>query len=285
MSTKFSDILQAKAKEREEKDAKKRELMALRAKMALEQEEKLRKAREEEQNRKNREIELKLLQQEELEKKERERKTKDYFILNGFNRKTLVPRDPWYFGEFSGHGGAWCPQGPGQYHLDGDLKIEGNFDKGLLQGRGVFHFANGVYDGEFQKGKLHGNCVIIDGDSRRIGLARNNVVVCFQDGRPFKFFFKSRNSLLFFSMIVFFSPILLLEIKIGSQIEIIDQYFPSSTFQYRSQPCVGVIQAILQGWKCRIRFHDDITPKEREVTNDNLIFHGFFFLLIFSFLF
>ncbi len=205
MSQKLLDQLNQRKKEREEKEAKEKLKAQLRAKLTLKKEEEMIKRLEEERARKEALKEEQERLAEELKQKEIERKTKNFFHYNEFNRKIIPPLEPFYFGEHVTFGSnsrmnpAWLPQGHGEFHLsedtfdsDGDrlyingvTRVSGNFEKGVLHGNAYLKFKESEYRGEVKKGKLHGSGILTENGVEREALLRNELVICYKDGKDF----------------------------------------------------------------------------------------------------
>lgn len=164
--------------------------------------------------------------------------TKEYFDLHPstFRRKEVLG-NPVYIGEHSKSSKAWCPHGVGEYILFDQCVKKGTFVMGAQRGLGSCLFENGsTWEGQFHDGLPRG----VGTMSGRHALMMRNCVVIYRD-----------------------------ELCQGKQIE-----FDDPTMHVETQYCDGEHPKATfirwssksnKIWRCVVRFHDDIRPREREV--------------------
>ena len=74
-----------------------------------------------------------------------------------YSRRIPAPENPYYFGDFISIGKAWVPQGEGKFYIKDELVLEGQFQKGFLDGRGKLCFPDGmIWEGEIRDYKMNG---------------------------------------------------------------------------------------------------------------------------------
>lgn len=162
-----------------------------------------------------------------------------YFEVNRFNRSVPLNYDEtFYAGHHIGVNGSWRPYGKGEFQLDERPILKGTFNKkGLAQGYGEHVFyRNAVpwktYKGEFVDGNMSGPGILVDdqGVEEEV-IGRNNEILCHKN-----------------------------ELQIGQQIELHDY---SLHIHAETQRCI--IQFHIKDWKYRVRFHEDVRPRDRDI--------------------
>lgn len=225
--TSLSEQLTAKAKERAEKE---KEARRNAEKLQIEMRMKAEKKRQERELREQMirdEEKLKKQREEERIRKEREAKTRNYFVLNQYNRKVPAPDEPVYYGDMVNKFGSWVPHGKGQFSLNDKVKMEGDYIRGDFMS-GTIHYENGyTWNGLVLDYKMHGVGIVtkhtlvekVDSDDESMGgddsldtsvkikrevvyspldisraaVAYENNIICYQDGMgvtPISLYFK-----------------------------------------------------------------------------------------------
>ena len=191
-----------------------------------------------------------------------------YFDVNKERRRVRLKDDETvYSGYHLGINESWKPFGKGKYHINDQPLLSATFNQnGFGQGYGEYNFYHkkvlneeGFYDnerelwsvwkGHLENGNISGQGKFLyhtndndkkvetgidnlDDDSNEV-LCRNNAVVCTKD-----------------------------DLMIGRQIELSD----FSLQVYGETKCVFIIKHI-KDWIYRIRYYDDVKPRERNVSN------------------
>eukprot|EP01038_Epipyxis_sp_PR26KG_P010483 gene10483-14086_t len=149
-----------------------------------EKEELKKKLLEEQEINRKKEEHLKYLHEEEQKRLAIEAKTKRYFQLNSFNRKIPADDDPIYVGDFKCVSKAWIPDGQGQFFLNvDDLKLEGNFKNGMLEGIGKVYWRDGIeWEGNVKNNRIFGDGIIVTKNgSKKPAIANDNNIVAYQE--------------------------------------------------------------------------------------------------------
>lgn len=188
-----------------------------------------------------------LKKQAEIERKqaEEEYKTKHYFEVNKFNRRKPASDTPIYYGDVTTQRAAWIAHGEGKFFLRGKLKLEGLFHHGDFLGGKVCWEDGTIWEGVIRDHQMQGVGVITEPNKApRDVLMKDNVVVCYRD-----------------------------ELREGMQLEFTKPCFDftptPSTFSpthHKSgrRPRATVLK-VLNQWRCLLRFHDEVWPKERKI--------------------
>jgi len=230
--------LAERARIKEEKEKKIKEVAEMRAEIARVEEEKRRKEIEERELKKQN-----ALYQKELEAARiREEKTFQYYNVNKYGRNVPPNREPIYIGDQIKNHGAWIPNGDGEFFLsdqygDPELHLKGKFKKGIINGNGYIKIDdNWSWEGGFKDGNIHGKgeLIHIDGTKKMV-LAKNNQITCWHE-----------------------------ELLDGKQVEIDDISLGIITKENRHIARVTIIRHVYD-WRFYVRFHEDIHPKEREI--------------------
>ena len=120
-------------------------------------------------------------------KEEKERKTKRFFDINAYNRR-ITPNDaPVYYGDFNASKGlktkAWIPHGHGQFLLNDEVKIDGEYVNGVLTGVGTINWVDGIsWHGDIVNNMMHGGGVVtFPSGTQKEAMAYENRIEFFKD--------------------------------------------------------------------------------------------------------
>ena len=162
-----------------------------------------------------------------------------YFEVNRFNRSVPLNYDEtFYKGTFIGVNGSWRPYGKGEFLLDERPIIKGTFNvKGLAHGYGEYVFYRDekpwkTFKGQFVDGNMAGPGILVDvqGVEEEV-IARNNEILCNKT-----------------------------DLYVGQQIELHDI---SLNVFAETQRCIILYH--IKDWRYRVRYHEDVRPRERDV--------------------
>jgi hypothetical protein len=112
-------------------------------------------------------------------------KTHEYFDFNNLGDKKDPVGYPKYFGDSKGEYGTWIPEGEGEYEINHEITLKGQFIKGKLHGHAIGNFEDGItWEGEFKMGKMHGEGDVVNRKTgeRKESLMRNNILMCQKEG-------------------------------------------------------------------------------------------------------
>jgi hypothetical protein len=126
---------------------------------------------------------LEILREKERKRLEDERKTKRYFQVNKYGRKIPADGAPEYFGDMVEMFGAWLPHGKGQFSLNGEVIMKGEFRDGDFV-EGEAKWSDGTkWEGKLVDRKMSGVGFATSADGvRREAMMREDVLVCYKDG-------------------------------------------------------------------------------------------------------
>ena len=189
-----------------------------------------------------------------------------YFKLNKYNQRLPLENETFFCGNVLSVRNSWRPCGEGEFLLNDKKLIKGTFNKeGFLQGNGEIQFYRNEkewcnWTGGFQNGGImNGSGILTDKDGNEIeSIMKNNILICTKN-----------------------------DLQIGQQIEFCDIGLQlHSGLDYSSR---AIILNHIKNWKYRVRMHDDVRPRERDVRNLNLIyiisFHYFVYIVFLYFIF
>ena len=127
---------------------------------------------------------LEALREKERKREEDERNTRRYFQLDKYSRKIPAPDSPEYFGGMIEKNQAWLPHGKGQFSLNGQIILKGDFKQGDFTA-GEVNWSDGTkWEGNLIDHKMDGVGVITTtSGTRRDALMRQDVLVCYKDGK------------------------------------------------------------------------------------------------------
>lgn len=115
---------------------------------------------------------------------EDERNTKRYFQVDKYGRKIPAPDEPVFFGQMIEKSQAWLPHGPGQFSINGEVVMKGEFKNGDFT-QGTVHWGDGsVWEGGLVDHKMNGVGFVTDPlGERKEAMMRRSVLVCYKDGK------------------------------------------------------------------------------------------------------
>lgn len=183
MSFTLSDALKMREREKKSKEGKLKEKAAAYA-ASLKEKEAQRKidAHLREQNIMA-EKQLAELREKERKRIEDERKTKRYFEVDKFDRKIPVKGAPVYFGDMIEKCNAWLPHGHGQFSLNNEIMLKGDFNKGDFVSGEVKWSDGTLWEGNLLDHKMNGVGFITDiHGNKREAMMKSNILVCYKDG-------------------------------------------------------------------------------------------------------
>lgn len=127
---------------------------------------------------------LELFREKERKRIEDERKTKRYFQVDKYGRKVPAEGAPVYFGDMIEKHQAWLPHGKGQFSMNGEVVMSGDFRQGDFVG-GEIKWSDGTkWEGKLLDNKMDGTGFITSADGvRREAMMRDDVLVCYKDGK------------------------------------------------------------------------------------------------------
>ena len=184
MALSLSDVMKMKQRERQFKDSKIKE-KAQEYVEALKQKEAQRKlelARQEMAMKEK--LSMEMLREKERQRIEDERKRKRYFEVDKYNRKIPAADSPVYFGDMLERNSAWQPHGKGEFSVNDEIIMKGEFNKSDFV-QGVVKWSDGsVWDGRLINHKMDGVGFITEnGGVKREAMMRNNTLICYKDGK------------------------------------------------------------------------------------------------------
>jgi hypothetical protein len=235
MSLKLSDVMRMKEREKASKSGKLKEQSAAFAVALKLKDEKLKQEANLKEIAWRNEKNLEILRQKERQREEDERRTKAYFQMDKYNRKIPAQDSPVYFGDMVEKNSAWLPHGVGQFSLNDQVLMKGDFRHGdLVQGQ--VNWSDGSsWSGKLIDHKMDGIGVITDQNGvDREAMMRMNILVCFKD-----------------------------ELHNGKQIEFEEQVFNVYPM-YNRKPVATIIKHV-QNWEFLCKFHDEVYPQDRRV--------------------
>lgn len=127
---------------------------------------------------------LEALRAKERQRLEDERRTKWYFQMDKYGRKIPAARAPEYFGDTIEKYNAWIAHGKGQFSLDGEVTMKGEFRDGDLVD-GVMKWSDGtVWEGKMVNRKMDGVGYFTSAvGERKEAMMRGNMLICYKDGK------------------------------------------------------------------------------------------------------
>lgn len=228
-----------KADERKRKEAEARQKIKKDSAFLAQKELEEHRKREEAALRAEKEAQLQAFRDAELAKIQKELKTKRFFDVNQYNRKVVAPDTPVYFGEFIelGKPKAWIPHGQGQFLLNDEVKIDGSYTNGVLNGIATINWTDGyTWTGHMKDDVMHGPGVVTDPEGvARPAMAHDNSISFYQD-----------------------------ELLVGKQVEFQEQGQLFSVFDANRKPRATLVKHI-KNWKYAVRFQADVWPLERKI--------------------
>lgn len=119
-------------------------------------------------------------------------KTHNFFDFNNLGDKKDPTGYPKYFGDTKGEYGTWIPEGEGEYEINHEITLKGQFIKGKLHGHAIGNFEDGsTWEGEFKMGKMHGVGDVVNRKTgeRKESLMRNNILMCQREGNIYTYIY------------------------------------------------------------------------------------------------
>ena len=115
-------------------------------------------------------------------------KAVSYFKVNKYGQRLSLEDQTSYYGGHSAVRNSWRPNGDGEYLLNDEKLLKGNFNKGgFMQGNGEITFYKeekmwALWEGGFQNGQLSGAGHITDQKGiKKEAIARDNKVICMRE--------------------------------------------------------------------------------------------------------
>lgn len=115
-------------------------------------------------------------------------KAVSYFKVNKYSQRLPLENQTTYYGSHSAVRNSWRPYGEGEYQLNDEKLMKGNFNKdGFMQGNGEIAFYKeeklwALWEGGFQNGQLSGPGHITDQKGmKKESIIRDNKVICTRD--------------------------------------------------------------------------------------------------------
>lgn len=184
MSFTLTDALNVRERERSsKKGGLKAEIMEFRALLKAQDAQRKRHAYLKEQALVT-EQNLEALRAKERQRLEDERRTKWYFQVDKYGRKIPADRAPEYFGDTVEKYNAWVAHGRGQFSLDGETVLKGDFRDGDLV-EGEVKWSDGtIWEGRMVNRQMDGVGVFTSADGlRKEAMMRGGMLICYKDGK------------------------------------------------------------------------------------------------------
>lgn len=184
MALTLTGVLKLKERERLARDGSLRSAAQLYAASLKEKEEQKKRDEYQRQQELIQEKFLEEIRERERKKEEDEKKTKVYFQVDKYGRKIPAQDEPVYFGDMVEKCQAWLPHGPGQFSINGEVMMKGEFKNGDFT-QGTVNWRDGsIWEGGLVDHKMNGVGFVTDSfGTRKEAMMRKSVLVCYKDGR------------------------------------------------------------------------------------------------------